>query len=149
MTPEIKDFKSALHDAVSEMAAYLSQQGYYLEVSADWPNDPVLVHPPYIARIMNNISSNIERYADKVNPVLVSVMKTGPVIGVIVANRTDRKRSRNHGAGVGLSNVRSMMNQMGGSSYIEERGRIFALHLWFRIAESENRNLEAEVNETG
>lgn len=132
VNPEPMAFKAAFHDPLSEMAAYLSQRDYIMEVMVDWPQDTVLVHVPYVVRVMNNITSNIERYADSRKPIRVMLVRTGPCIGLIFENRIDRKKSRSHGTGVGLANVRSMMSHMGGSSLVEKRGSTFVIHLWFQ-----------------
>ena len=132
MIPEPMSFAAALHDPLSEMAAYLSQRGFMLEVFADWSADPVLVHEPYIVRVMNSITSNIERYADASKPVSIYQTKAGPCIGLAFENRIDRKRCRNHGTNIGLTNVRSMRKHMGGSSFVKKRGSTFAIHLWFQ-----------------
>lgn len=67
--------QEVFHDILSEMVAYLSQQGFQFSLELDWPPDLIRAYQPYVKRLIDNISSNIVKYADTGIPVQIKVAR--------------------------------------------------------------------------
>ena len=89
----------------------------------------------YINRIMDNIVSNIEKYADKSMPVRTEVVYTEEYGGLAFQNGTAcdaRDRRKTEGStNIGLHNVEKMMKNMNGYCGIEQTERTFEILLMF------------------
>ena len=89
----------------------------------------------YINRIMDNIVSNIEKYADKSMPVRAEVVYTEEYGGLAFQNGTAcdaRDRRKTEGStNIGLHNVEKMMKNMNGYCGVKQTENIFEITLMF------------------
>mgnify|MGYP001851653635 FL=1 len=146
---------SLFYDPLSEMTAYLEERGYTVELQTNWgpasssdsggdsrPDDDsdsdgrqIRVNEEYINRIMDNIVSNIEKYADKSMPVRTEVVYTEEYGGLAFQNGTAcdaRDRRKTEGStNIGLHNVEKMMKNMNGYCGVEQTERTFEISLMF------------------
>ena len=146
---------SLFYDPLSEMTAYLEERGYTVELQTNWgpasssdsggdsrPDDDsasdgrqIRVNEEYINRIMDNIVSNIEKYADKSMPVRTEVVYTEEYGGLAFQNGTAcdaRDRRKTEGStNIGLHNVEKMMKNMNGYCGVEQTERTFEILLMF------------------
>ena len=146
---------SLFYDPLSEMTAYLEERGYTVELQTNRrpasssdsggdsrPDDDsdsdrrqIRVNEEYINRIMDNIVSNIEKYADKSMPVRAEVVYTEEYGGLAFQNGTAcdaRDRRKTEGStNIGLHNVEKMMKKMNGYCRIEQTERTFEILLMF------------------
>lgn len=132
--------RGAFHDVLSEMAAYLGQQGFSVQPELDWPDAKTAVYPPYVKRLIDNITSNIVKYADPVVPVLLEAgeAEDGPWLAVQNAVRPDAAGQES--TQIGLSNMRTMMEKMGGCCQIYWTPSSFRVKLSFpKISEGEEK----------
>ena len=126
-------------DPLSEMTAYLEERGYIVELQQDTGSDSdgrqICVNEEYINRIMDNIVSNIEKYADKSMPVRTEIVYEEEYVGLIVQNGTAcdaRDRRKTEGStNIGLYNVEKMMKNMNGYCGVEQTERTFEISLMF------------------
>lgn len=127
------------YDPLSEMTAYLEERGYTVELQPDDDSDSdgrqIRVNEEYINRIMDNIVSNIEKYADKSMPVRTEVVYTEEYGGLAFQNGTAcdaRDRRKTEGStNIGLHNVEKMMKNMNGYCGVEQTERTFEISLMF------------------
>lgn len=135
------------YDPLSEMTAYLEERGYTVELQtnrgpASSPDDDsdsdrrqIRVNEEYINRIMDNIVSNIEKYADKSIPVRTEVVYTEEYGGLAFQNETAcdaRDRRKTEGStNIGLHNVEKMMKNMNGYCEVKQTENIFEIALMF------------------
>ena len=146
---------SLFYDPLLEMTAYLEERGYTVELQTNWgpasssdsggdsrPDDDSdsdgrqsRVNEEYINRIMDNIVSNIEKYADKSMPVRTEVVYTEEYGGLAFQNGTAcdaRDRRKTEGStNIGLHNVEKMMKNMNGYCGVEQTERTFEISLMF------------------
>ena len=121
------------------MTAYLEERGYIVELQQDTGSDSdgrqICVNEEYINRIMDNIVSNIEKYADKSMPVRTEIVYEEEYVGLIVQNGTAcdaRDRRKTEGStNIGLYNVEKMMKNMNGYCGVEQTERTFEISLMF------------------
>ena len=69
--------KYALGDYLSELYLYLSQEGFEVYAEELFSQDvKVRIHMEYMNRIINNIFSNIQKYADRQESIFFSTNRT-------------------------------------------------------------------------
>ena len=62
----------ALGEYLSEFCAFVEAEGYQVIVkNMEWGEAKVQVYHRYIGRIMDNLVSNIKKYADKEYPIIL------------------------------------------------------------------------------
>lgn len=129
-----KPFHAIFHDLLSESAACLQQQGFTLLPVPDWPAGQISVYPPYIHRLIDNIVSNLLKYADPAVPIRVTAARDGAFLCLTFSNQVRPVSSQQGSSRIGLANVRTMMAKMGGSCQVETSAIDFTLALRFPLA---------------
>lgn len=124
-------FKVIFYDTLSEFASYLNDNGFTVEMNAEWPDRWISVNTNYLNRIMDNIASNILKYADSSEPVQCSVFESREAGILSFKNKNRTEGSGRDSSGVGLRNVRKMMEKMNGRSVATQDPDWFVLQLWF------------------
>lgn len=126
--------KDALGDPLAEMKEYLGERGFRIDCKLSLPDETVLVYEPFMKRIIDNLASNIDRYADPSEPVVIESAGDGMFLGFSVSNTARSSSPSEEGAGVGLENIRYMMLKMAGCSKIDDDDGHFTVLLLFRKA---------------
>lgn len=130
------DFREIFHDPLSEMAGYLERQGLRLCLETAWPEVKVCVYAPYIKRLMDNIASNLIKYADPAQPVRVMMECREERALLSVSNAVAPEATGRKSSGIGLSNMEAMMEKLGGRLETEHIGTYFRVTLCFPLAEA-------------
>ncbi len=128
-----EEVENVFHDLLSEMAGYLEGQGLRLQLESGWPQGKLCVYPPYVKRLMDNITSNLVKYANPAQTVVVSITREGEEVCFRVTNAVAPQASEQKGSGIGLSNMRGMMEKMGGSLETVQTEEIFWVILRFPL----------------
>ena len=123
--------RDVFHDQLSEMAVYLTQQDFSFELELDWPDLHISVCSQYIKRLMDNVLSNLVKYADAELPVLIAAMEKDGGAVVLFQNKISSTPLQQEGTHIGLANMKAMMEKMGGRCCAGQTGSIFQLELWF------------------
>lgn len=129
-------FQVLFYDQVSELCSYLEQRGFQVEARLEWPGCKVRVCTDYLARIMDNIASNIVKYADPKEPVTVRSVKEGKMAGFAFGNALRRDGERAESTGIGIQSIGNMMRKMGGSCQVRQKGERFCIELTFDTMDS-------------
>lgn len=124
------------YDPLSEMTAYLGEQEYIIETELKKDGRKIRINEEYINRILDNLVSNIIKYADRKTPVKIYTDKSG---GLCFENRIcedaeDKKRTEGS-TNIGLGNVKKMMKSMHGSCTAEQKEDSFSVTLIFPWAD--------------
>lgn len=123
--------RDVFHDVLSEMVAYLDQHGFTFSLNLDWPAQQIAVYPQYIKRLMDNIISNITKYAEPSVPVRIAVEAVGENVQLSFANAIRPDSSQEDSNRIGLSNMRAMMGRMEGELQVSSEDGDFAVILCF------------------
>jgi signal transduction histidine kinase len=126
-----ESFRVLFSDPLSELAGYLEQNDFFVIPPESLPTQMVCVNSDYIMRIMDNISSNILKYAAPGYPVQIKAMETDHQICLSFQNRKNASSQDTEGYRIGLESIRNMMAQMHGSSEVVQDGTSFELRLFF------------------
>lgn len=136
---EPQTLRELFYDPLSEMTAYLGERGYMVELRPDTGSGSerrqIRVNEEYINRTMDNIVSNIEKYADKSMPVRIENIYTEEYGGLAFRNgiscSTEDRRKTEGSTNIGLHNVEKMMKNMDGYCRVKQTECIFEIALMF------------------
>jgi len=119
---------------LSDLVMFLHSQGFRVECDTDWPEVKLSVLPEYMDRILDNIASNLLKYADKTEPVtIVFSMQDQPEkqITMIIRNKIDQNPEDVSSTCVGVANIEQMMHKMKGICKVENDGQFYEISLVF------------------
>ncbi|MCR5154124.1 MAG: HAMP domain-containing histidine kinase [Lachnospiraceae bacterium] len=131
--------KTIFEDTLSEFVAALEANGFSTDCNIEWPSYRLCVSENYINRIIDNILTNILKYADKEKPVFLNVSESKKEKGslkISVSNAIGlppEGAERNH---VGVNNIRIMMDKMGGTCVVSNDGTNYSISLIFTEAKN-------------
>lgn len=123
--------KILFYDLFSETTSYLEQQGYQVDFLVNWNEVRLKINTDYISRILDNVTSNIQKYADKSCPVTIGSVKNGNMEGFYFENRTAALTDETESTGVGIQSIKNMMAKMGGRCITGMENGVFRLTLYF------------------
>ena len=127
-------FSQIFEEPLAEFADQLGRQGFGCLLDLGEEDVRLRVYRPYIRRILDNIASNILKYADPVHPVLVSFAREGEKAGLSFSNvALPPEAGGAESTKVGLVSVETMMEKMHAASEVCREGRKFSTTLQFPI----------------
>lgn len=128
---EAENEKMLFYDLFSETTSYLEQQGYQVDFLVNWNEVRLKINTDYISRILDNVTSNIQKYADKSCPVTIGSVKNNNMEGFYFENRTAVLTDETESTGVGIQGIKNMMAKMGGRCITGMENGVFRLTLYF------------------
>lgn len=129
---EALTLEAGVGDALSELAACLTQRGFQVEADLPWDDRQVAVDCEGAARVLDNLSSNLLKYADPHVPVTISLLEGEDRVGIRITNALRPSVDGAESSGVGLASASRVMEQMGGRLDREETDGGFQVTLFFR-----------------
>lgn len=130
-TPCEEDLKAVFPDVLSDFVCTLEAKGFTVETTGDWPEAKSKVNIEYLTRIMDNLLSNILKYADSSVPVRLLFFYKDEQFSVELYNKIVKRRRYSESSHIGIANVTSMMERMGGSYTYAEADGVFCSKLQF------------------
>lgn len=122
----------SLYDELSDMCGYLEEQGMNVKENLQWGEGSVFIYEEYLIRILDNIASNILKYADTQALVLIWDEYYENEMCITFENASDCKKSGMDSYSIGIRNVRMMMEEMEGSCEVIQNKDNFRICLRFR-----------------
>lgn len=119
------------YDLFSELCSYLEQNGIQVDFSVDWQQKLLCVSDQYMSRIMDNIASNILKYADKRKPVHIFAEYGENKIGFSFENTIAQGEKLVESTGIGVQSVKNMMRKMSGDCVVSQKEESYQITLWF------------------
>ena len=131
--PEL--YEVLFYDLFSETCSYLKQNGFQVRFQVEWLGKNLRISTEYLLRIMDNITSNLVKYADPSLPVVISSAKEGRMAGFTFENHSRPLEEDVESRGIGLQSIKNMTSQMGGRCVEERMGELFRLTILLPIVE--------------
>lgn len=128
-------FKNVFFGIMSEMIEYLGEQGYEVNTDIFWREERLCVSEGHIRRIMDNIVSNICKYADPERPVLIEALWAQNEVSLSFSNFI-RENIGQTGTRIGIRNIASMMESMEGECRVGQSEEEFKLTLVFPLRQA-------------
>lgn len=128
--------QGGVYDELSDMCNYLEGQGMQVKENLMWGKGQVYVNEEYLVRILDNISSNILKYADGQALVLIWDEYYTDEMCITFENACLAGHAREGGEkdsyGIGIRNIRTMTKEMGGGCEVTQSEDTFRICLRFR-----------------
>ena len=120
---------------MEEHVFLLREMGYDISMPSEAPDVRVLCDMAYFGRIIDNIFSNISKYADASAPVTVSVTTNEKFVKLCFKNKTRTDKSLPESNRIGLKTCTKIIEQMGGELIINEIGDSFEITVKLNLEE--------------
>lgn len=122
---------SAIGDYLSEFIFLIKSYDFDVDSSnIVWHSDKIRINSDYLGRIMNNILSNILKYAAPGSIIYIRTIYSNDYVGISFENNKIPVKDSN-GTGIGLKNISMMMNRMNGHLETKQNDRTFIVTLFF------------------
>lgn len=105
---------------MEEHVFLLHERGYDISMPDEIPSARVLCDMAYFGRIIDNVFSNIAKYADASAPITVSVESDEKFASLCFKNKTRADRSLPESNRIGLKTCTKIIEQMGGELTVRE-----------------------------
>lgn len=131
---EANNVEFVLGDYLSELYNLLENAGFMIHAEKlEWRSIRVRVCYDYIGRIINNLLSNIIKYADKNEPIQLYTCYSNKEFAIVVENYIAKFVQVDSGTGIGVNNICSMMTQMNGRCEVKRNDDVYRIKLIFPI----------------
>ena len=127
-------FSAILEEPLTDMIDHLQQRGFLcrLELGSD---DPLLtVRSQYVRRILDNVTSNILKYADPQQEICIRFVQEADKAGLTFRNGTLPVPPSAESTKVGLTSMETMMDKMHGVFRVEQGSGWFRVTLLFKAS---------------
>ena len=126
-------FSEVFFDPLSEACGYLDQNGFKVDLRISWPNRKIMYNSDHVARVMENIVSNIVKYADKRYPVIIAQTEDDTTVGFSFQNWIIQQGSSQEGFNVGVQSIQSLMKEMDGYCHYYQGMNIYSIEISFPV----------------
>lgn len=129
---EAMEAEFALSDYCSELYYSLCEYGFVADSSQlQWREISIRISYDFLGRIINNILSNIQKYAERKSRVYLSALYKEGYIGLSVKNRIGQEDVKIKGNKIGVENIKMMMKKMKGKCEVFLEKETYQIILWF------------------
>ncbi len=123
----------AFYDQLSSMKGYLTIEGYQIQINMNMEDVNIKVNGEFMIRIFDNLVSNILKYADRANAVIVNLFNENDKVILHVSNRINELADHSTSTGFGVKNIKKMMQQMSSECIIHQKDDRYDTFLLFRV----------------
>ena len=127
-------FSAILEEPLTDLIDHLQQRGFLcrLELGSE---DPLLtVRSQYVRRILDNVTSNILKYADPQQEICIRFVREADKAGLTFRNGTLPVPPSAESTKVGLTSMETMMDKMHGVFRVEQGSGWFCVTLLFKAS---------------
>ena len=126
--------KSVVGDYLSELYMLLNAAGFIVNTETlTWPEAETRIYTDYMSRIVNNLFSNIVKYADPEHEVIMGSVCEAQWFKISLSNHYSPDRQVIEKNGIGVDNISEMMRRMGGVCTAEMTEDYYRITLAFPI----------------
>lgn len=126
-----ENMKIVFYDLISETCNYLEHKGFKIQSGIKWTDKKIQINMDCITRIMDNIVSNIIKYADNTKPVKIYSIEEKNKIGFIFENKILINKEKDNSTGIGINCIKNLVINMGGICLTEIKDDIFCIEIIF------------------
>ena len=133
---ELREYDAVMlfDQLISEYVLLLEEKGYKIDVDfcMGRTNDErleVLTDPSSLARMVENVFSNIYKYADKSRPVSISTSLEGEKIRLLFTNYIDKSEKKVESNGIGLKTCRKLAELIGAELNTTDTSEVFGVEI--------------------
>ena len=127
-------FSQIFEEPLTEMVGELQERGFACALVLGSEDDALTVKEQYVHRILDNITSNLLKYADPAQDISIRFVKEAGKAGLAFENTVLPGQHHTDSTKVGLTSIETMMEKMQGQCRIEQGAERFCITLLFPIA---------------
>lgn len=127
-------FSQIFEEPLTEMVGELQERGFACALVLGSEDDTLTVKEQYVHRILDNITSNLLKYADPAQDISIRFVKEAGKAGLAFENTVLPGQHHTDSTKVGLTSIETMMEKMQGQCRIEQGAERFCITLLFPIA---------------
>ena len=127
-------FSAVFEEPLTEMVETLQQRGFVCALELGDEDVLLSVSGQYVRRILDNITSNLLKYADPDRDVVVRFVQEGSRAGLCFENCVLPVPASSESTKVGLPSIETMMEKMQGVCRVEQPEGVFRMTLLFKTA---------------
>lgn len=131
---ESVNVKDAFETIMKNLVEELSIRGYKSVAELPWTDCEVKVNSIYSHRVFNNVLSNISKYANPDEEIRIDYMETDGYCGFSIMNACKAECGLMESTGIGISSIKTMMEEMEGVCTVEHAETFFEITLLFKKA---------------
>lgn len=128
-------FSQIFEELLADMVEMLQQRGFACALELGSEDVLLTVRAQYIRRILDNIGSNLIKYADPARPIEVRFLRQEGRAGLVFRNHVLPAPPAVESTKVGLTSIETMMDKMHADCKIEQENEQFAMTLLFPISQ--------------
>lgn len=126
-------FSQIFEEPLAEMVEMLQQRGFACALELGSEDVLLTVRAQYIRRILDNIGSNLIKYADPALPIEVRFLRQEARAGLVFRNHVLPAPPAVESTKVGLTSIETMMDKMHADCKIEQENEQFTMTLLFPV----------------
>lgn len=126
-------FSQIFEEPLAEMVEMLQQRGFACALELGSEDVLLTVRAQYIRRILDNIGSNLIKYADPARPIEVRFLRREERAGLVFRNHVLPAPPAVESTKVGLTSIETMMDKMHADCKIEQENEQFTMTLLFPV----------------
>lgn len=142
---EIVDAGMLFSQLWSESALILETEGYIINVKEPESEAFVRVNVSLMRRVMDNIVSNIRKYADREEPVFVAMSKSAGCFLFDTINAPGGERQSAESSGIGLASCAKILQSHNGEFSARKSDGRFLVSMSIPIVESEGEKANGQT----
>ena len=123
---------------IAEHQILMVEKGYSFEIDLTEQNALVKTDVNYLGRVVDNIFSNIGKYAEIEAPVSICATIEGELVKISFSNVIKKESSESESNNIGIKTCVRIMEQMGGSFETINNGDRFTVNMGIPVVESVN-----------
>lgn len=120
---------SVLEEYFRNQMIFLRMKGFEITESFSNQEPVICINLMMIKRVMNNLCSNVLRYADPEYPVIVRFSLKQHILDLSMQNTVNQVSSSIESNGIGLESVRSVVEKHEGSFFVQKEENLFTVIL--------------------
>lgn len=143
--PPARHSVEVIYQMIAEHQILMVEKGYSFDV--DLPEQEIFIKTDvnYLGRVVDNIFSNIGKYAETEKPVSIRATVEGEFLKLSFCNVVKKERSESESNNIGIKTCVRIMEQMGGSFVVNNDTEDFAAEMSIPVAEPESESTEAKA----
>ena len=126
-------FSQIFEEPLTEMVGELQERGFTCALELGSEDDTLTVKEQYVRRILDNITSNMLKYADPAQDISIRFVKEDGKAGLAFENAILPGQHRTDSTKVGLTSIETMMEKMHSECRIQQGAERFCITLVFPI----------------
>ena len=134
------DARTLVEHIISEYTLLLSEKGYVINTNGRVPNVFLDIEERYFRRVIDNIFSNIVKYADVSSPVVLGARQGDGTLTFYCENKRRTDKDIPESNGIGLRTCARMMEEMGGGLSFDEVDGVFTVEITFPVRENDDKS---------